>query len=431
MDIKNLIARHLPDLGPFETLYQHFHAHPELSTQESSTAATIASHLRSLSSSLDIKTGIGGHGLCAILRNGPGKIVLLRADIDALPIIEKTGLPYASTQTQHDNTDGLVRPVMHACGHDMHITCLLAATEFLVRAQDSWSGTLISLFQPAEERALGARAMVDDGLYDSARHAVPIPDVVLGQHVMPLLPAGHTGARPGPEGFMSAADSFLVTIYGRGGHGSMPHRTIDPVVVASSIVLKLQTIVSREVPPSEVAVVSVGAIQAGQTENVISDEATLKINVRTMTPGRRDKVLASIHRIVEAECQSGNCPKPPVFKPTSSFPLTVNDPKVTAAINESFTTFFGPEHHQPQMESVLGSEDFSILATAVDRPSCFWVFGGVVSEEEWNKMENEDRLETDIPVNHSAFFAPVVQPTLKTGVEALAVGALAFLKKTS
>lgn len=422
--LNGTINKHRPPLAPYEDLYRHFHANPELSTQESETANRIKQHLSSLSPNLDIRPHIGGHGLVAIFKNGPGKIILLRADIDALPLAEKTGLPYASTKTMTD-TDGITKPTMHACGHDFHITSLLAAADLLLSARNSWSGTLIFLFQPAEERGSGARAMVDDGLYDPQRHNVPVPDIVLGQHVMPER-AGDTGTRVGA--FMSAADSFRVTVFGRGGHGSQPHRCVDPVVIASSIVLKLQTIVSREVAPGEVAVVTVGAIQAGHTENIISDEATLKVDIRSVSPRRREKILASVRRIVSAECVAGNSPRDPVWESTRSFPLTVNDEDVTKAVNEAFIAYFGPESHQPRMESVLGSEDFSVLASAVERPYCFWTFGGVEAER-WDRLRREGKLETDVPVNHSPFFAPVVQPTLKTGVDAMSLAALTFLDR--
>lgn len=419
----SVIEQYRPDLHPYEELYRYCHAHGELSTQEKETAALITSHLQKISSDLDIRTGIGGHGQFAVLDNGPGQTILLRADIDALPVQEKTGLPYASTKTMRD-TDGIEKPVMHACGHDFHITSLLAAAETLVAARSTWSGRIVFLFQPAEERGSGARAMVDDGLYSPAKHACPIPDVVLGQHVFPMA-AGVTATKPGP--LMSAADSFKITIYGSGGHGSMPHRTIDPVVVASHIVVRLQTIVSREVPPSESAVVTVGALQAGSTENVISDEAVLKINIRTVSTQWRDHILAAIKRIVKAECVASNTPKEPTFEATSSFPLTVNDPGVTATINESFTEYFG-DTHDPNMQSVAGSEDFGVLGSAIDRPYCFWFFGGH-DKKKFDEALKSDGGEGSIPVNHSPFFAPVVQPTLTTGVNALVVAALTYLGK--
>lgn len=214
----DFISQYRPDLKSYEDLYKHLHQNPELSTQEKETAATIASHLRKLSSDLSIKTDIGGHGLFAVLANGPGSTILLRADFDALPVKEKTGLPYASTKTQIDSRDGVERPVMHACGHDFHVASLLACAETLLKARDQWSGTVVFLFQPAEERGSGAQAMVDDGLYDEGKHACPVPDVVLGQHVFPVR-AGQVCTKTGVA--MTAADSLKITVHGRGGHGSM------------------------------------------------------------------------------------------------------------------------------------------------------------------------------------------------------------------
>ncbi|EXJ62183.1 hippurate hydrolase [Cladophialophora yegresii CBS 114405] len=420
----SVIKEYRPDLKPYEELYKHCHANGELSTQEKETAALITDRLKKLSSDLDIRTGIGGHGQVAILKNGSGPTILLRADIDALPVQEKTGLDYASTKTMRD-TDGLVKPVMHACGHDFHITSLLAAAETLIAARSKWSGTIVFLFQPAEERGSGARAMIDDGLYAAEKHACPIPDIVLGQHVFPLQ-AGKTATRAGPV--MSAADSFKVTIYGSGGHGSMPHRTIDPVVIASHVVVRLQSIVSREVPPDETAVVTVGALQAGSTENVISDEAVLKINIRSVSSAWRERLLASVKRIIQAECLAGNCPKEPLIEETSSFPLTVNDDAVAGEINKSFTAYFGPEAHDPSVKNVLGSEDFGMLGSAINRPYCFWFFGGhdAAMYEEMKAKGEEHK----IPVNHSPFFAPVVQPTLTVGVDALVVAALTYVGKS-
>jgi len=295
---------------------------------------------------------------------------------------------------------------------------MLAATDTLLAARSTWSGTAVILFQPAEERGSGARAMVDDGLYEQSKHGCPIPDVVLGQHVFPMQ-AGTVHTKAGPA--MSAADSFHITIYGSGGHGSMPHRTIDPVVIASHIVVRLQTIVSREVPPDETAVVTVGALQAGSTENIISDEAVLKVNIRSVSDKWRDHILAAVKRIVTAECMAGNCPKDPVFVPTSSFPLTSNDAEVTAAVDESFAAHFG-DRHSPNMKNVLGSEDFGILGSSVDRPYMFWFFGGY-SKEDWDKVDG------NVATNHSPYFAPAIQPTLQTGVDAMTVAALTFLLK--
>ena len=406
------------DLVLYEALYKHFHSHPELSLQERETARAAASHLRKLNAGFEIHTDIGGHGVAGVLRNGEGKTIMLRADMDALPVEEKTNLPYASEVTMRDSDD-VVKPVMHACGHDMHVTCLLAAAEQLSRIKFAWSGTLIVIFQPNEERGGGAQAMVDDGLYDK----IPIPDIVLGQHVMADR-AGYVGSKQGT--IMAAADSFKITLYGRGGHGSMPHRTVDPVVLAANVVLRLQTIVSREVDPSDMAVVTVGALQAGQTENIITNKAELKVNVRTINTVTREKVLASIRRIIKAECEASGSPEPPLIEPTSSFPMTVNSQEITTQLATSFATVF--PSFDADTPRVNGSEDFSILGSAVGRPTSFWFFGGV-DHETWDEKEKEGRLMEDIPVNHSPFFAPVVQPTLRTGVRALCVGAMTFLTR--
>ncbi|KAI9675016.1 MAG: hypothetical protein M1817_001422 [Caeruleum heppii] len=411
-----LIDQHRPDLGRYEELYRDLHAHPELSTQEERTAKITAQHLRELPD-FDVIEGIGGFGVVGILRNGSGRTILLRADMDGLPVQEKTDLPYASTDTMKDKVDGLTKPTMHACGHDTHVTCLLAATEVLSKARREWKGTLIALFQPNEERAGGAKAMIKDNLYQK----VPVPDIVLGQHVMPLK-AGTLGTRPGL--MASAADSFLITLYGRGGHASQPHRTLDPVVMAAQVIVRLQTIVSREVAPAEAAVVSVGSIQAGMTENIIPDQAVIKVNVRTMNAQTRAKVLASIQRIVKAECEASNAPRAPLIEPTSQFPLTINNEEVTTALEESFAAYFG-ESYSSDVPMLQGSEDFPVLATAEGRPYCYWVFGGV-DPDRWDEAEEKGTID-EIPINHSPYFAPVVQPTLKTGIDGMVVAALTFL----
>ena len=418
-DFARLLSE-LPDLERYEALYKHFHCHPELSLQESQTASTIASHLDSLNAGYVLHKSIGGHGLAGILFNGLGSTVLLRADIDALPVLEQTGLPYTSKVTMKDTTDDVEKPVMHACGHDMHITCLLAAAEKLASIKSVWSGTLMVLFQPNEERAGGAQAMVDDGLYDK----IPVPDIVLGQHVMPLR-AGRVGNRHGR--IMAAADSFKVTLFGRGGHGSMPHRCIDPIVLAANIVLRLQTIISREINPSEAAVVTVGSVQAGSAENVIADQAVLKINTRTTSPATRERLLASLRRIIIAECEASNSPKEPMIETTSSFPLTVNDSDIATHLESSFGEFFG-EAFEPNTDASTGSEDVSILATSRQRPYNYWFIGGV-DPDLWDRAESEGRIFEDVPANHSPFFAPVVQPTMTVGIQALCVGALSFLKR--
>lgn len=272
--------------------------------------------------------------------------------------------------------------------------------------------------------------MIADGLYDPKKHNCPVPDVVLGQHVMPF-PAGYVGTRLGA--FASAADSFRVTIYGRGGHASQPHMTIDPVVMAAHIIVRLQTVVSREVNPREAAVVTVGSVVAGMTENIIPGEATIKINVRTVTPETRTRVLAAIKRIVKAECEASGSPQEPLWVATSSFPFTINNTTTTEIIQEAFSNHFG-DNHDPEASPLGGSEDFPILATEAPNkdggkgvPYCYWAFGGT-NPEKYEQAKKNGKLE-NIPINHSAYFAPEIQPTMKTGVEAMVVAALTFLDK--
>lgn len=427
MDIQSILFTLKPDLSSYESIYRDLHEHPGLSLQEYLAADTAAKHLRALKG-FDVRTNIGGTGLVGILKNGEGKTVLLRADTDALPVKELTGLDYASEVKEVDVEDGIEKPVMHACGHDMHIASMLAAATTLHASQGSWKGTLIILFQPNEERAGGAKAMIADGLYDPKKHNCPVPDIVLGQHVMPF-PAGTVGTRAGL--FASAADSFRVTVYGRGGHASQPHMTIDPVVMAAHIIVRLQTVVSREVDPRDSAVVTVGSVQAGMTENIIASEAVIKINVRTIRPDTREKVLAAIKRIVKAECDATGATKEPLWESTSSFPFTINDAAATHKLAEAFTKQFG-DKHDPESEPLRGSEDFSILATEAPTkdggkgvPYVYWTFGGT-DPKRFEDLVGSGKSD-QIPINHSAYFAPVIQPTMSTGVDALVTAALTFL----
>lgn len=409
-----------PNFTIYEALYKHLHSHPELSLQERETASTIASHLESFKAGYELYTSIGGFGLVGVLKNGLGPTILLRADMDALPVLELTGLPYASKVTMKDVADGIEKPVMHACGHDMHITCLIAAAEHLARIKHAWSGTLIVLFQPNEERGAGAQAMVDDGLYDK----IPVPDYVFGQHVVPMR-AGRVGNRKGV--IMGAADSFRITVWGRGSHGSMPHRSVDPVVLAANIVLRLQTIVSREVDPSEMAVVTVGSLQAGSTENIIADHAVLKVDIRSSSSQTRERILAAMRRIIKAECEASNSPKEALIERTRRFPLTINNDSIAGDLISSFTEFFKGDF-DPEQPPLNASEDVSILASSIGKPYNFWFFGGV-KHELWDHAEKEGRLFEDVPVNHSAYFGPAIQPTMRIGYEALCVAALTFLRR--
>ncbi|WLP92476.1 amidohydrolase [Gordonia sp. NB41Y] len=395
-------------------LYRDLHQHPELSHQEHRTSKLVTERLRGLG--LDVHDGIGGTGVVGILRNGDGPTVLARADMDALPVAEATGLPYASTEQAQDRS-GTTVPVMHACGHDVHVTCLLGAVELLSRGTGHWSGTFVALFQPAEEFGDGAARMVDDGLAG----VLPPIDVALSQHVLPA-PSGIVGTRSGPV--LSAADSMRITLYGRGAHGSMPQAAVDAVVLAASVVMRLQTVVAREVAPTDIAVLTIGALHAGTKSNVIADSSTLELNIRTYSDQVRDKVLGAIRRIVEAECQAAGSPRPPEFELYDHFPPTINDDAVTARVTDALTGFFGDRLVQLPLQPA--SEDFSDIPRALGVPYTYWGFGGI-DPERYQRAEAEGRIDQDIPVNHSPTFAPVMQPTLDTGTEALVVAALAWL----
>ena len=398
-----------------EEYYRHLHQHPELSHQENATAKSVGARLEDIG--FEVTSGIGGTGVVGVLENGNGPRVLLRADMDALPVREDTGLEYASTVTTTDDAGDTV-PVMHACGHDVHVTALLGAATLMAASREQWKGTLVTLFQPAEEVGDGARGMTEDTRFAGAVGTV---DVALAQHVMPI-PAGRVGTRPGAV--LSAADSMRVTVYGRGAHGSMPQAAIDPVVLAAMIVIRLQTVVSREVAPTEPAVLTIGSLRAGSKSNVIDDHAVLELNVRTYNEQTRSAVLDAVRRIVTAECQASGTPKPPQFELFDRFPATTNDVVTTDTVAAAFADHFGDRHFQAPLESA--SEDFSDLPEALGVPYTYWIFGGV-DPEAYQAAEDAGRIAQDIPVNHSPAFAPVLQPTLDTGVQALVVAGLAYL----
>ena len=401
----------LPEL---ESLYKDIHAHPELSMQETRTAALAAERLRT--AGYEVTTGIGKTGVVGLMRNGDGPTVMLRADMDALPVEEATGATYASKVKATDD-EGKSVPVMHACGHDMHVTWLIGATTLLAKARSAWQGTLMAVFQPAEETAQGAQAMIDDGLFQR----FPKPDVVLGQHVM-VGPAGTIGGRTGA--ITSAADSLQIRLFGRGAHGSMPQASIHPVVMAAALVLRLQTIVSREISPAEAAVVTVGALQAGTKENVIPDEALIKLNVRTFDPGVRARVLAAIERIVKAEAAASGAPRAPEITPLDRYPLVTNDLEATRRVVAAFRGHFG-EKRVRETGPASASEDFGSFGAEWHAPSVFWFVGGTDADA-YSKAKAANRL-NEIPTNHNPRFLPVMHPTLESGVEALVVASQAWL----
>lgn len=407
------------DTSEFAELYKDLHQHPELGFQEHRTAAIVADRLAALG--FDVTTGIGGTGVVGLLANGPGRTVLARADMDALPVQEQTGLPYASTARQA-TADGQEVPVMHACGHDMHTAMLLGVCARVAGAPATWSGTLMVVFQPAEELLSGARTMIAHGLYERFR----APDVVLAQHIVPF-PAGTIGIAPGPT--WAATDGIRVTLHGRGSHGSQPQAAVDPVVMAASVIMRLQTVVSREIAATELAVVTIGYVRSGTKENVIPDSAELGINVRSLDPGVRTRVLAAITRVVEAESAASGAPKPPQIETLYSVPVVFNEPEATertvAALGEVAEVFDpGP---------LMGSEDVGELALAAGAPMVLWEVGCADPEIFARVSSREEMLAlmADQPVNHSPMFAPVIQPTLDIGIDAMSAAVTKWLPPQS
>ncbi len=410
------VACHDDHMGiDLESLYMDLHRHPELSFQEFRTAAVVEEHLTTLG--FDVHTTIGGTGVVGVLDNGDGPVVLLRADMDGLPVEELSGLDYASTATARDHTGQFV-PVMHACGHDVHVTALIGAAEELVATSDEWAGTLIVLFQPAEEHGGGAQVMVDDGLYD----LIPTPDVVLGQHVTPL-PAGVLSLHDGVT--MAGDDSLRITLHGVGGHGSRPEATVDPIVMAANVVQRLQQVVSRGIAATESVVITVGQLHAGTKNNIIPSSATLGLSVRTFDDAVRTTVLRAIERVVQAEAGAAGSPTAPEVIYEERYPVTVNHTDSVARLREAFTSEFGARQIV-DVGVVSGSEDVGNLALAAGAPLVYWFLGGA-DPALFEGMTDTDRMPANIPSNHSPYFAPVLQPTLTRGVEALVIAAREWL----
>lgn len=380
-----------------QTMYRTLHGRPELSMQEHQTAAFIVSRMKGLGYETFV---IGGTGVVAIMLNGDGAVVGFRADIDGLPIAEETGLEYSSS-ARGTLPDGTEVPVMHACGHDTHITSAIGAATLLAGSRDIWSGTVVFLFQPGEETAEGAVAMVADGLWDRA----PKPEVIFGQHVW----SGRTGeveVSTGPA--MALADSWRVTVHGRGGHGSRPEETIDPVLLAAHMVVRIQSIVSREVHPQNSAVVTIASFHAGVKENIIPAEAEFTVNVRNLDVDVREKVLAALRRVIAAEARASGAPEPEI-KEMYTFPLLINDPVATEALKTALAAVLGAAKVIDR-PAQMGSEDFGHLSDAIGVPCVYWFFGGMSDE-----LVKGD---APVPTNHSPLFAPVLEPTLTTGVTA-------------
>lgn len=398
-----------------EALYLDLHQHPELSFQEHRTSSLLANHLRALG--FDTTEGVGRTGVLGVLTNGEGPCVWLRADMDALPVREQGDHGHISLATG-TAPSGETVPVMHACGHDMHMTAMIGAAEQLSRNRETWRGTVVVAFQPAEELGAGARAMLDDGALDRA----PRPDIVLGQHLSPV-PAGTIRMHPGTQN--AGCDTIRITLRGRGGHGSRPHTTVDPVVMAAATVMRLQTVVSRHIDPLEVAVVTVGSMRAGHKDNIIGDEATLEVSIRYARESVREQLIEHIERIVRAEAEASGAEEAPIVEITETLPPTINDPAVAERLMAAFSRAIGEQNvSDPGMSP--GSEDVSWFARDANVPLGFWYWGGW-NAEAYRRAESAGRISLDVPTNHSPTMVPVIQPTIETGVTALMTAVHEFL----
>jgi hippurate hydrolase len=409
------------DMPQLMTLYRDLHAHPELSMQEVRTPALLAPEMKKLG--FAVTEHVGKTGVVAVMKNGPGPVLLIRADMDALPVKEQTGLPFAS-QVTGKLPDGTETPVMHACGHDTHITTWLGTAKRLAAMKDQWSGTLVMILQPGEEMVMGAQAMLDDGLFTR----FPKPDYLLAFHDSASLPAGVIGVTQGYA--LANVDTVNIDVKGLGGHGAYPHNTKDPIVLASRIVVALQTLVSRENDPLQPAVVTVGSFHAGTKSNIIPDEAKLALTVRSYTPEVRKLLLDGIARIARGEAIAAGLPEdrmPVVQIQEPSAPATFNTDQLSSRLYALFGGHFGPDrvvHSVPSM----GAEDFSRywLADKTKQSVIFWVGG--VPKAKWDAAEAKGEL-AKLPSLHSPFWAPEADTVISTATEAMTVAALDILKK--
>ena len=384
-------------------LYLDIHENPELSSHEVRTAAKLAARLRGLG--YEVTEHVGGTGIVAILKNGAGPTVMLRTELDALPVEEKTGLAYASKVHAKDDA-GRDVPVMHACGHDLHMASIVGTAAIMARSKNTWHGTLMLIGQPAEETIAGAKGMIADGLLTR----FPKPDVAVALHVGNLLPAGTVGIVPGV--YNTNADSLRLTIYGKGGHGAAPQTTIDPIVIAARTILALQTITSREVKPGEMAVVTVGYIHAGTKNNIIPDQAELGLTVRTRNAEVRKQVLAAIERITKAEAEAGGAPRAPLLDHYESTDLVYNDPAIAQRMKGTLEAALGKDNVVIE-DPIPASEDFSYFVEQ-GIPGFYFSLGGADPE----KFAEAKASGIMLPSNHSALFAPDVDPALRTGIAA-------------
>ena len=407
------------DMPMLMTLYRDLHANPELSMQEERTPAKLAPEMRKLG--FEVTEHVGKTGVVAVMKNGPGPVLMLRADMDALPVKEQTGLPFASKATGK-LPDGTETPVMHACGHDTHVTTWLGTARRLASMKNQWSGTLVMVLQPGEERVLGAKAMLDDGLFTR----FPKPDFMVAFHDAAALPAGQIGITP--RYALANSSSVNITIHGVGGHGAYPHTTKDPIVLGARIVNALQTLVSRENNPFEPAVVTVGSFHAGTKNNIISDEAKLQLTVRSYPAEVQEKLIAGIRRIVRGEAIAAGITEdkmPEVTVPESA-PSTFNTDELGQRMRGVFAQHFGADR-VVESKPIMASEDFSRywLADKSKQSLLFWVGG--TPRAKWDAAGGD---ETKLPSLHSPFWAPDAEAVISTATEAMSVAALDILKKS-
>jgi hippurate hydrolase len=399
-----------------DSLYQDLHRNPELSLHEERTAAKLAARLRGLG--YEITEHVGGTGVVAVLRNGAGPTVLVRTEMDALPLKEQTGLPYASSVTV-TAAAGDVVPVMHACGHDVHMASWVGAATLLAHARDRWHGTVVFVGQPAEELVAGAAAMIEAGLFTR----FPKPDFIVAQHDTQLLPAGQVGVLAGPAS--AASSSVDITFHGQGGHGAAPQRTVDPVVMAARAVVALQTIVAREVNPFDPAVITVGSFHAGNKRNIIPDEARLELTVRSFKPEVQRQLLAAIERIARAEAAAARAPREPsvVVVDKESTEVVVNDPALAARLSAALRRGLGDAAVVDLTEPSMTGDDFGLYARAAGVPSVLLRIGAIDPAD----FARARAAGTTMPGPHSPKFAPDRERTLRTGMAVLTVAVLDLL----
>ncbi|WP_291782168.1 amidohydrolase [Cecembia sp.] len=413
--VDDFVEKIYPEL---DALYKHLHQNPELSLQEKETAARIALELKNIG--YEVTEGIGGYGVVGLLKNGPGPVLLIRTDMDALPMEEKTGLPYASTKKGIGN-DGKETYIAHSCGHDIHMSVFIGTAKLMMEYKDSWRGTLMMVGQPAEENGMGAWNMLNDGLYERFPH----PDYAIALHDDPFLPAGTLGYKAGP--LMAGVDMMNVTVYGEGAHGAAPHKGIDPIVLSAQMIQAYQTIVSRRLAPTEPAVVTVGSIHGGTVHNIIPDAVTMQLTLRSYSPETREELISSVKRISEFYAKAAGLSEskmPSYWIREPHTPALINDDQLTEKMVSVFKKNMG-EDKVVEVEAQMIGEDFSRFGLQERQIPISMFYLGANDPVFLEKARKEN---LDIPGLHSPYFAPIPEPTIRTGVKAMGIFAMDILK---